>query len=82
MIRTLLGELGFENQEVAECIDKKQTGNFLQDETKDLSTIKVLLVNDEIVSLMILQQILERSIGVNPDNIFTAENGKIAYELS
>ena len=40
------------------------------------------MVNDEIVSLMILQQILERSISVNPDNISTAENGKIAFEKS
>ena len=47
-----------------------------------LEKLKVLLVNDEQVSLMALEIIFTRSIGVKKQNIKTAMNGLEAYNLS
>jgi len=41
-----------------------------------------MIVNDEIMTLMILGQILERSIGIPSQNITKAENGKIAVNAA
>ena len=40
----------------------------------------MLIVNDEIMTLMMLRTIFEKSIGVEPSNIEEAENGKIALQ--
>lgn len=68
--------MNFEEQDVA--VAEYRTGSFLnQNESTDSKTdLKILVVNDEIMSQIIIRTILEKSIKIPSENIKTAENGK------
>ena len=59
----------------------QQTGSFMdlnQNDSTGVKNLKILIVNDEIMTQIIIRSIFERVIKIPSDNIKTAENGQEA----